>query len=266
VFRQVNFVDTADWENVDPWTWRLRNHPLPGIAYIAGVDVGAGIGQDYSVLNIFSLSDGEQVYECRNNMAEPDLFAARCARVLMEFNTAFVNPERNNHGILFIKELLQGYPPGRVYRPQRGRGRSPVNEIARLAEYGTYTSEVVKAMAVGALQQQLREELTIHSRQLRDELGSYVENEHGKLEAEHGCYDDLVMATAMMAFARAHALVLEGSAARAAEENRGRRTREIFEASLAFEELIARHETGGDPLPISDGVEWDEQAVAWPVA
>jgi len=263
VFKVVNFELTNDWVNEDPWTWRLRDHPKPEVAYVAGADVGAGVGQDYSVLTIFATESGEQVYEYRNNMIEPDQFAAKAMRALTEFNTAYCNPERNNHGILFVKDLLRMYPPGRIHRPHRGKGRATYSEISRLSEYGTYTTDIVKNMAVGALQQQIREELTIHSRQLRDELGSYVENERGQLGAERGCYDDLVMATAMMAFCRPHALLVEGSILASAGE-RGRRTNEIFEASQAFMELINRHERGDDPLPISDNVEWDEHAIAWP--
>lgn len=265
VFKVVNFVETDDWLNVDPWTWQLAGHPRRDNAYIAGVDVGAGVGLDASTIEIFDTVTGEQVYEYRNNMVEPDHFAGRAARVFTEFNTAYVNPERNNHGMLFIKELLRAYPPGRIHRPPKGKGRSPSNEIARLAEYGTYTSEVVKGMAVGALQQQVREELTIHSKLLRGEMASFVEKENGRMEAEVGCFDDLVMAAAMMAFARPTAAMMENSAALAAQEMRGRRVQEIFEASRAFEELIAKYDTDGDPIPISTGLEWDERAVAWPI-
>lgn len=264
VFKVVNYVETPEWQNVDPWTWRMANHPVPGRSYIAGVDVSAGAGLDYSVLVVFDTVSGEQVYEYRNNMIEPDYFAGRAGKVLTEFNNAYVNPERNNHGILFIKSLLQGYPAGRVHKPARGKGRGKDTEISRLAEYGTFTSEVVKGMVIGALQQQAREELTIHSRLLRDEMGSYIEKENGRFEADIGCHDDMVMAAGMMAFARPTAAMIDAGLARAREEQRGRRKTEIFEAGRAFEELITMYESGGDPLPISDGVEWDEEAVAWP--
>lgn len=266
VFKVVNYVETPEWRNVDPWTWRLDNHPVPARSYVAGVDVSAGAGLDYSVLVVFDTVSGEQVYEYRNNMIEPDLFAARATRVLMEFNNAYVNPERNNHGILFIKELLKAYSAGRIHRPQRGKGRSSVTEIARLAEYGTFTSEVVKGMVIGSLQQQAREELVIHSRLMRDEMGSYIEKENGRLEADIGCHDDLVMAAGMMAFARSTAALIDAGLQAATEERRGKRKTEVFEASRAFEELITMYESGGDPLPIADGAEWDEEAVAWPFA
>lgn len=261
LFREVNYQPSRAWHSVDPWTRRLGDHPMPRRCYVAGVDVGAGVGQDYSVIEIFDAESGEQVFEYRNNMIEPDRFAIHAATFLKEFNNAYVNPERNNHGILFIRELIRLYPHGRIHQPQKGGNRVPSNEVATLASFGTYTSEVVKAMVLGSLQQQVREELVIHSEVLRDEMGSFVQQENGRMEAEVGCHDDCVMAAAMAAHVRARAVLLHASRLRREASELAPRTIQLFEAGRMFEELINKygkeHPETGD-VPISSGVmgEW----------
>ena len=256
LFKEVNYVESPLWRGVDPWTHRLQGHPQVGHTYVAGVDVGAGIGQDFTVLQIFDVETGEQVLEWRNNMMEPDRAAVLHSKLLREFHDAYVNPERNNHGILYVKTLIKNYKHGRIHQPKRRTGRTPTNEVAALASFGTFTSDVVKALIVGALQTQLRGELTIHSSTLRDECASFVQHESGRLGAEVGCHDDCVLAAAMGAYARPSAALRHAGEVRREAVRRSPTTAQVFEAGRLFEEVVARYQQTHDPLPISSGMDW----------
>lgn len=257
LFPEVHFVSTPDWQAESPWLSRLRDHPKPSVGYVAGADVSAGVGQDFQVLEIFEAETGEQVLEYRNNGIEPDRFADIAAELCTEFNMAYINPERNNQGILFVKQLLaSNYPRKRIHQGRASSGRIEGNEVATLAEYGTYTTSVMKALMIGALQQQLRQDLTIHSEVFRMETSSFVQKAAGQMEAEEGCHDDCVMAGALAAYVRPRAARLFAGARERDRRARSLTTRQTFEAGRAIDELVARYRQGGlAALPIEPHVE-----------
>jgi hypothetical protein len=194
-------------------------------------------------------------------MIEPDKFATVAIKLARDFNTAYINPERNNHGILFIKELLAaGYPQNRIHQAKISlNGRVPTSEVAVLADFGTYTSTIVKALMVGALQKMVRSEILLHSEILRLEMGSFVEKENGAMEAEQGCYDDCVMAASLAAYVMPKAARIFGYLAEEERQSRNLTTIQTFEAGRALEELVGRYRAGGSELPISSGVDWSAE-------
>ena len=273
VFTSSNFVVSKEWRAVTPWVSVLGEHPLPERGYVAGIDVGSGTGKDYSVMIILDIETGEQVLEYRTNLTEPDLFARQCVEWINRFNRAYVNPERNNHGILVVKTLLDIYPHPLIHQPRStGNSRNPVSEVATLADYGTYTSEITKSLMVGRLQTALRHlpdqgiegELIIHSEVLRLELRSFVELSSGRFGAENGCYDDCVMALAMAEYCRPKAAKKWSSQReQKAAAFRGR-TVEVFEAGRALDELVDRYNSGGTgALPIRNQTASDFPGVYW---
>lgn len=263
LFPEVNFVETPLWKALDPWTMIHSDHPRIGLTYCCGGDVGAGTGGDYSVLEIFEAETGRQVLEYRNNMIEPDRFAAKTIELATRYNQAYINPERNNMGYLYVKELLAtDYPKNLIHRarfsnPSGGRSQT---ELSKISDFGTYTTDVLKVLMIGGLAKHLRlsvhvpAELMIHSQTLQMELSSFVEKESGKLEAEQGCFDDCVMATALADYCRPNAMGLADVAKRNRESARGRRTIEIFEAGAAIRELEERFRSNEIGFPIESHV------------
>jgi hypothetical protein len=111
--------------------------------------------------------------------------------------------------------------------------------------YGTLVSEVVKGTVLGGLRSAVRSDLAIHSPLLRSELGSFVEKENGKLEAESGCMDDRVMAMAhaVAAVERAAIMTAPKSSSRAS-----RATPDQFSWEAIFGDSAA-----GGSLPFTEG-------------
>lgn len=195
-FQKVKYEQTGKWRRIVdvPHAYGLTDHPHPQQHYFAGVDVAAGAGQDNTVLEIFSVEENRQVFEWASNIYEPDKAAALHAAVLKAFGNAYVNVERNSYGTLYIKELLNSYPHGRLHM-----SRPPKNltEFGKIYDYGTFTSQKSRPEIIGTFRKAVQKETTIHSPLLKAEMDSFIENDKGKLEAQEGCLDDRVMAAAM---------------------------------------------------------------------
>lgn len=204
-FPQINFVPSDEWKQRGALLWVLGDHPKPGVRYVIGADVGAGVGRDNSVGHVLSLESMEQVAEFVSNGLDPDMFGIELAHLGSMFNYAYMNVEQNNHGLTTIRALkdevdVEGrkqsrYPVHLIHQGRRTQSDN-VYETQRLMSYGTFVNETIRGSILGGLRSALREDYVIHSPLLKAELGSFVEKENGKLEAESGCHDDRVMAAA----------------------------------------------------------------------
>lgn len=202
----------------------LRGHPHVSQDYFAGVDVGGGTGQDNTVLEIFSIQEARQVAEWVSNRHEPHVAAKLHAPILQLFNSAYINAERNNHGILYLKELLTHYKQGCVHM---SRPPTPgIKEYGKIADYGTFTSVKNKPLIIGGFRKAVAQDFTIHSTLLKAEMDSFVEDENGHLGAQSGCMDDRVMASAMALW------IYERAAARAGVRLKAEKDRNIDPFSI----------------------------------
>ena len=79
--------------------------PHPHDRYAMGVDIGGGVGGDYSALCVVSVATMQPVYTERNNQVTPAQWAHRCIQVATRYNNAMILAESNNHGHAFLLEL-----------------------------------------------------------------------------------------------------------------------------------------------------------------
>lgn len=73
--------------------------------YVMGVDIGGGVGGDYSALSVVSVATRQPVYVERSNRVTPAQWAHRAVQVATRYNHALVLAESNNHGHAFLLEL-----------------------------------------------------------------------------------------------------------------------------------------------------------------
>jgi len=73
--------------------------------YVVGVDIGGGVGGDYSALCVVSVSTRQVVFTERDNRVTPAAWAHRVIQVASRYNQALVLAESNNHGHAFLLEL-----------------------------------------------------------------------------------------------------------------------------------------------------------------
>ena len=215
-FRAVRFSKER-WEHETTNLWTLIGHPQPGFGYVLGGDVGGGVGKDSSVASVWCLNTREQVAEWASNEVQPDAFGRVVAALAVRFNHAYVNIERNNHGLTTLATLVGCYPLDRLHRGAGGRPVQPQAILSNLSNFGTLTTETTRGLLLGTAQKLLRDEYTVHSELLSSELTTFVENSSGKLEADSGCHDDRVFAAchALICVERAAIITLEGPPATA---------------------------------------------------
>ena len=79
--------------------------PHPHDRYVVGVDIGGGVGGDYSALAVVSVATMQPVYTERSNKVTPQAWAHRAIQVASRYNNALVLAESNNHGHAFLLEM-----------------------------------------------------------------------------------------------------------------------------------------------------------------
>jgi len=87
--------------------------PRVGIPYAAGVDVGEGVGLDYSVLTIVGKEglSSEVVALIYTNELATDLFAYECDKLCREYFNLLLAVENNAIGVAVMNKLVElGYP------------------------------------------------------------------------------------------------------------------------------------------------------------
>lgn len=194
IFTKVNYTPSKDWVKIDNNTWGLSGHPNKNYTYVAGADVAGGVGKDSSTIEIFCLELGVQVLEYSSNRIDPEYFAHKIKAICLPFH-AYVVPEQNNHGILTVAVLRDIYPPYLLHKTPDPAGVEKPEET-RLMKMGYKTSVRTKPLMIGRLRGLLGDEWTIHSAALKDQLSTFIEHENGRLAAQEGCEDDLVMGAA----------------------------------------------------------------------
>jgi hypothetical protein len=193
IFTIVNYVPTENWMKDGPNFWRLKDHPRASLTYVIGADPAGGVGKDSSAVEVYCIETAEQVAEYCSNRIDPRAFGHKVAAIGKEFNEAYTVVEQNNHGILTLATLDEIYPSGLIHRDD---SLSTTSEERQLFGLGYRTTQRNKPLMIGNLRTKLMREWTIHSPLLRTQLSTYIEDDKGKLGAQEGCYDDLVMASA----------------------------------------------------------------------
>lgn len=195
LFSDMKKVEDGNWEKSvtehGGALFVLKPHPIKGLHYVIGSDVSGGTGNDYSCMQIVCVETAEQVAEYRINTMKPPPFAEVLIDFGLQFNTAYLVVESNQHGLSVLSILKDKYPTGRIYREIRYQ---KVNSILRaISNYGFKTTATSKPFVIGLLMQYLQGPMTIHGIQTETELHEFTETETGKLG---GPSDDLVIALA----------------------------------------------------------------------
>jgi hypothetical protein len=192
IFHKVRYTPTEKWQRATTHLWHLDGHDFPGHPYVIGADPSGGVGKDSSAIQVICLECMEQVAEYANNQVDPEQFAYKIVEVAHLYHKPFVVVESNNHGILTLATLEKIYPKSLLYTEWSASDR----EEAQIATLGYRTTARTKPLLIGNLRSALAHNLTIHSPLLNSQLSTFIEYPNGKLAAQEGCFDDLVMAAA----------------------------------------------------------------------
>lgn len=171
--------------------WEL---PDPDEDYAIGGDVAEGLeNRDRSSFDVVKKSTGEQVAHWFGYL-DAELFAQLMAHVGRWYNTAFIGPERNNHGHAVIQKLREVYPHRAIYSEQY-LDRDHDDETPKL---GWLTTAQSKPVIIEGLKSLLRENASgVRWIGTINELNTYVYDARGRMNAQTGCFDDQVMSYAI---------------------------------------------------------------------
>lgn len=192
LFSEVKRVETNTWEEVSPHLYIKKGHPIKGYTYVFGADSAGGTGNDNASTVGICLNTREQVLEYAYNRISPPNFAklilAKWGKI---FNSAYLVPETNSHGLSTLAVLKEIYPRERIYKHVVQQKLNSVINVPSHG-YGWKTSSLTKPYMVGVAQR-LLPQLALYSPHLVDELLSFTETEEGKLEGI-GDHDDRAIA------------------------------------------------------------------------
>jgi hypothetical protein len=174
---------------------RVWAEPEQGKRYCIGADVAEGLlNGDYSSAMVREVTTGEQVAEWHGHIA-PDLFGKILLQLGKWYNNAYLGVENNNHGLATLIYLRDtGYP---MLYVQRRIDDAYSGDVQR-EKLGFSTNTKTKPYIIDQLSAELREGTHgICSKELAQEMQTYVIDEQGRYGAATGCYDDRVMAYAI---------------------------------------------------------------------
>lgn len=155
----------------------------PDREYVIGVDpAGGGTDGDYSCAEVIDRRTGMQCAELHGHCAPREL-AQKLVELGMEYNTALLAVERNNHGFGVLACLRnEGYP--RVF--------------VQDGQEGWWTSVVSRPAMMEDLARALNEEPGLfRSDRFLNECRTFVRFADGKTGAAAGAHDDCVIALAI---------------------------------------------------------------------
>lgn len=179
----------------------IWEEPVHDEFYVIGSDVAEGLAHgDYSASVVIKASTLEIVAKWYGHI-DPDLYGEEIVKLARYYNDAYVGVENNNHGLTTLKSI-QRLEYWNIYFSKTYDKIS--DKISQ--KMGWTTSSKTKPLMIDKLNQFVREFfIYIPDKYIISEMYTYIKDDKGLTNAQDGCYDDLVMATAI-----ALQLALEG--------------------------------------------------------
>tara|TARA_R100000479_G_scaffold155490_1_gene91704 strand:- start:95 stop:748 length:654 start_codon:yes stop_codon:yes gene_type:complete len=164
---------------------RVWEEPQPYHTYLIAADSSFGRDRDYSAFHIINLYNGAQVAEFYSNRIGLNDFAKILAQEGLRYNTAFICPERNGLGLALIEQLFEVHEYENMWTDERGQMGYLVNNKNR-------------DQILNTLQENLKtSKIKVNSERSFKELTTFIISKTGKIQAEDGFADDLVMSMAI---------------------------------------------------------------------
>lgn len=185
-------------ETPDDFTYKaplkIWEKPKPYKEYVIGADVAEGLkGGDFSVATVVDVSTMGVVARWRGH-CDPDKFGEILGALGAYYNYALIGVEVNNHGLTTVQKLRDTFYTN-LYKRDRGYDEEWETPTVNL---GWKTDMRTKRLMIDDLIKLVRERV-IKDKDIVfiNEAFSYVRDERGRMNAEEGSHDDVVMSTAI---------------------------------------------------------------------
>ena len=164
---------------------RVWKEPEPYYDYIIGVDTALGRDRDYSAAQVVNLYNGEVVAEFYSNKTPINDFATILNAEGMYYNTANIVVERNTVGNHLLDLLYNELEYEHLWHDDKGLPGFQVTMRNR----DVILSELEESIRTNVLK--------INSERTLNELNTFVINGSGKITADKGRHDDLIMSLSL---------------------------------------------------------------------
>ena len=166
---------------------RVWKDPEPYHTYLLAADSSFGRDRDHSAFHIINLYNGEQVAEFYSNRIGLSDFARVITQEALRYNSAYVCPERNGLGLALIEQLFEVCEYENIWVDDR-------------REMGFMVNTKNRDGLLNNLQESLKtSKIKVNSERTFKELTTFIISKTGKIQAEEGFNDDLVMSLAIAA-------------------------------------------------------------------
>lgn len=209
--------------------WRK---PEPNKFYCIGADVAEGLAHgDYSCAVVGDSEDFDIVAMWHGHI-DPDLFGIELIKLGKFYNDAYIGVENNNHGLTTLSIMKREEYWNLYFAKSYDKIADKISQ-----KLGWTTSARTKPLMIDKLAEFVREMfLGIYSDLIISEMFTYIIDDDGKTNAQSGCFDDTVMATAILL-----QLMLEGRGESYTPEipidQRDKKVREIIDPLFESQEI-----------------------------
>lgn len=171
----------------------IWKEPEESKSYCIGADVAEGLAEgDYSV-GMVGDYDFNVVASWYGHI-DPDLFGEEMVKLARYYNDAYLGVESNNHGLATLKAIQRKEYWNIYYQKTYDKITDKLSQ-----KMGWQTNQRTKPLMIDKLAEFVREKyIGIKWKTLIDEMRTYIIEDNGSTNAQLGCHDDTVMATAIM--------------------------------------------------------------------
>jgi len=164
---------------------RVWKNPSPEHEYIIGVDVSLGRDRDYSAFHILNSYTGEQVAEFYSNKTPINELAQILTNEANLYNNASVIIERNTIGNNLIDWMFNVHEYDNLWIDDKN-------------DFGIQVTTKNREELLARMEEYIRNNfININSKRTIDELLTFIIDDNGKITADEGKNDDLIMSLAI---------------------------------------------------------------------
>jgi len=178
---------------------QVWGEPVPGAPYVIDADVSEGIeigkSTDFHAVDVTEQLTGRQVAHWHGK-CEPVQLGILLSHIGYRYNTAWIVPERNNHGTAVVGKLSELKYKNLYGEETPNPPHRPVMRYGWLTRGGKMGD--AKALVIDNLVELVNKGMDgIVCADTFREMVLYKHNADGSMGAERGCFDDRVMAYAI---------------------------------------------------------------------
>ena len=173
----------------------IWQEPEPDKFYCIGADVAEGLATgDYSCAVVGDKNETFDIVAMWHGHIDPDLFGMELIKLGKYYNDAYIGVENNNHGLTTLTTMKREEYWNLFFSKTYDRITDTVTQ-----KLGWTTNVRTKPLMIDKLAEFVREmHIGIYSDLIISEMFTYVIEDNGKTNAQAGCNDDTVMATAIL--------------------------------------------------------------------